>query len=120
MLFFIYCIEIVKIIHTEREEKLCDKIKEVMFTELETISDIKFNKDKILVKELFNQRKMNYLAMIKTYELKLNSKFYNEAFDFQASELSKNQKSPEVVQNIIKTALLENKDFFIDFYNDCI
>ena len=111
MAFLLYCLEVIKIVKSYHDEVLCYKIKDNLFTELEKLN---IKENKIILDEVFNRRKMNYLNIYNKNNDNINTKYYEIAFDYQSETIAPDKKDK------IKTALLDILPTFKEFYDDVI
>ena len=120
-LFFLCCIEAVKLLNNKKDNKLYNKIINNTFIYSNNLDGIKkYNTVKNIVDDTFKQRSMFYMSLINTYNYNLNNDFFSAAIDYQISIFAIDYKSKPEIKEKIKNILIETIPFIKKFYNNHI
>lgn len=120
-LFFLLCIEAVKLLNNKIDNKLYDKIKLKTFKYTNNLDGIKkYDIVKNIIDDTFKQHSMFYMSLINTCNYHLNNDFYSAVIDYQVSIFTMNYKNNPAIKEKIKNILQDILPRFNKFYNDYI
>lgn len=119
-LFFLCCIEAVKLSNNKIDSNLYDKIITKTFDFSNHIDGIKkYNTIKKIIDNTFQQRSMFYMSLITSYNHNLKNDFFSAAFDYQVTIFSIKYSNPEIKETL-KTILQDCLPIIKEFYNSNI
>lgn len=119
-LFFLCCIEAVKLINNKIDNKLYEKIKSKAFDFSNNLDGIKkYNNIKPIIDNSFNQRSMFYMSLINTYNYKLNTDFFSAVIDYQLDIFSISYKNNPEIKEKMKRILYDSLDIIKAYLAQC-